>query len=329
MSPRARLGKFVLLALIFSLLIHLGMVLWFSVVRIFEYGIPARKEQLAEPFEIKRVEINPLALQGASRLPQSPEPVAQRPDPGRLMSYDGQAVQRALKSAQPQMTVPAPPDPKSSAQVISVPSSPYTFAQNADLAAEVARVNLGATSSLPPALSAVELPEMALGSGSAPGPGGLPGIEGLATPGGENLPGFDEIVTEFQSPDPGFNARLPEPILLRLPSDVLFGFDSAELQATAFPLLQEAVKMVQEYPTARVLVEGHTDTIGTEEYNQKLSSDRAAAVQLWLARQLDTDTYELQARGVGESRPLVQPEGDAEAQAPNRRVEITIQALKP
>jgi len=312
-----------------SLLIRLGSGLWCAVVRIFEAGIPASKEQIGGAFGSKRVEINPMARKGAARLPQSPEPVAQRPDPGRLMSYDGQAVQRALQSAQPQMTVPAPPDPKASAEVISVPSSPYTFAQNADLAAEVARTNLGATSSLPPALSAVELPDMAMGGGSAPGPGGLPGIEGLSAPGGENLPGFDEIVTEFQSPDPGFNARLPEPILLRLPSDVLFGFDSADLQATAFPLLQEAVKMVQAYPTARVLVEGHTDTIGTDEYNQKLSSDRAAAVQLWLARQLDTDTYELQARGVGESRPLVNPEGDAEAQAPNRRVEITIQALKP
>ncbi|MEM1058043.1 MAG: OmpA family protein [Verrucomicrobiota bacterium] len=325
----SRFWRLALLALVISLVVHLVILMWSTFVYIYEYAIPAVVEKRSEPFEIKRVEINPMALKGAARLPSSPQPVAQRADPGRLMAADGQAVRRALESSQPQLTVPAPPEATATARLISVPSSPFSISQNADLAAEVARLEVGPASSLPPALSEVELPEAALGQGTAPGPGGLPGVRGLPAPGGDALPGFDEIVTEFQSPDPGFNARLPEPILLRLPSDVIFEFDSAELQPAALPLLQQAVRMVREYTTARVQVEGHTDTIGREDYNQQLSTARARAVQLWLARQLDTNLYELQARGVGESRPLVAPEGDARTQAPNRRVEITIQALRP
>jgi OOP family OmpA-OmpF porin len=69
-------------------------------------------------------------------------------------------------------------------------------------------------------------------------------------------------------------------------------------------------------------VEGHTDTIGTEEYNNELSLRRAQAIKDYIVSSLKIDGSRIAARGMGESAPIADPNGTPETQGLNRRVVI-------
>jgi OOP family OmpA-OmpF porin len=73
-----------------------------------------------------------------------------------------------------------------------------------------------------------------------------------------------------------------------------------------------------------VLIEGHTDAIGTDEYNLGLSQRRAKAVYDFMIDQGDVEERRLQWAGYGESRPVAPNETDADRQK-NRRVDLVIQ----
>jgi OmpA-OmpF porin, OOP family len=75
----------------------------------------------------------------------------------------------------------------------------------------------------------------------------------------------------------------------------------------------------------QVTVEGHTDTLGVEGYNQTLSEGRALAVATWLKANSTVDPAQIKSRGFGESRPIVNPGGSIAEQARNRRVEIRVE----
>jgi outer membrane protein OmpA-like peptidoglycan-associated protein len=114
---------------------------------------------------------------------------------------------------------------------------------------------------------------------------------------------------------------------LRVGSDFLFDFDRAELRSEAAPALAELAHHVILANKA-VVIEGHTDAIGTESYNQGLSERRAVAVRVALAgRGLPPAT--LNVRGYGKSRPVApnqRPDGsdDPDGRQHNRRVEVVI-----
>jgi OmpA-OmpF porin, OOP family len=108
-----------------------------------------------------------------------------------------------------------------------------------------------------------------------------------------------------------------------VPSEVLFAFDSDALGERAPAELDRLVEAIRKQPGARVTVEGHTDDVGTDEYNRSLSERRAQAVAAYLA-QKGIDKGRITARGLGKSRPAAANDGDQGRQK-NRRVEIVIQ----
>jgi outer membrane protein OmpA-like peptidoglycan-associated protein len=114
---------------------------------------------------------------------------------------------------------------------------------------------------------------------------------------------------------------------LRVGSDFLFDFDRAEVRPEAEIALHEVALRIQAVRKA-VLIEGHTDSKGTESYNQTLSERRAGAVRAALAgRGLPAEW--LRVRGHGESRPVVPNEradgaDDPDGRQRNRRVEVVI-----
>jgi outer membrane protein OmpA-like peptidoglycan-associated protein len=325
-----RSTRWLVVALIFSLIVHLLLLWWFGQWRLREdYAIPATYERVLRPFQLKRVELNPASLQGMLASPSTTIPLAKTPVPSPKMATDGQAVERALQSARPQMMVPPPPDSANLVRDASADASPYLFSEQAALSAEIARFEVGPLTAAPGTPGAFDALIDPSGSGLVPGPGGLPGIRGPVTAGGAAPPSFDDVVGGFQTPQPGLNPNLPEPVLLRLPSDVLFDFDSDELRPVAVPLLLEASHLIRKYPTARVRVDGHTDTIGADEYNMDLSQRRAKSAEKWLRESLPIEQYHIESRGFGKTKPLVNPEGDADAQQANRRVEIVIWAIHP
>jgi len=108
------------------------------------------------------------------------------------------------------------------------------------------------------------------------------------------------------------------PASLSLP--VRFGFDSAEIASTARPQLDalaEGIKLLP--PEAVVMVEGHTDAVGSEEYNQRLSQRRAHAVKEYLVKEHGIDPKRLRDTGVGKAQPI---EGLSPQAPENRRVQF-------
>jgi len=121
----------------------------------------------------------------------------------------------------------------------------------------------------------------------------------------------------------------PPKVIDRLTIHVNFDFDKSDIRRVDMPELQKAIDFVRKYPGSKVRVEGHTDSKGTEEYNQKLSERRAEAVKQYLIKKGAVESSMISATGYGESRPIAPnetPDGkdNPEGRAENRRVEILI-----
>jgi outer membrane protein OmpA-like peptidoglycan-associated protein len=119
-------------------------------------------------------------------------------------------------------------------------------------------------------------------------------------------------------------------IRVALAADVLFDFDKATLRPEAREALRQlAAVIVQRSPRGAARIEGHTDALGSDAYNQRLSEQRARAVRDWLASADGLRGVRFSGRGFGESRPVAantKPDGsdDPEGRQRNRRVEVVI-----
>ncbi len=108
----------------------------------------------------------------------------------------------------------------------------------------------------------------------------------------------------------------------RIPSDVLFGFDSASLKPEARTYLKKAATILAEHAKGRtVVIEGHTNSIGAMDYNNRLSERRARAVKKALVDLGVENAAKFQIKGYGETKPIA-PNSSAEGRAENRRVEF-------
>lgn len=105
---------------------------------------------------------------------------------------------------------------------------------------------------------------------------------------------------------------------------ILFGFDSSQLRPEAQQNLAKMADVLVRYPDTNLVIIGHTDNIGTDEYNYNLSERRAANVKRYLARN-DVRSGRLTARGYGETAPVASNSTDS-GRAENRRVEVQIAA---
>ncbi len=140
----------------------------------------------------------------------------------------------------------------------------------------------------------------------------------------EDRSGLRKNVSSLDDRLSRLGARVSEKeVRISLESAVLFAFDRAELRPDAIETLREVVDLLKEYPRSSVLVEGHTCSMGTEEYNLRLSQRRATAVATWIEAHSKSDVATL---GLGESQPLADNEKE-EGRRKNRRVEIVIRKM--
>lgn len=119
-------------------------------------------------------------------------------------------------------------------------------------------------------------------------------------------------------------------IRIDLAADVLFEFDSAELQPQAKDALGQAAAVIRERATGTVRIEGHTDSKGDDAYNQGLSQRRAQAVRDWFVNEGGLSDVSFATKGLGASAPIAtntKPDGsdDPEGRQKNRRVEIRVE----
>ena len=104
--------------------------------------------------------------------------------------------------------------------------------------------------------------------------------------------------------------------------DILFGVDQADLKPGAMQSLYRLVTFLKQYPDRGVLVEGYTDSTGSDAYNLSLSEKRADSVETFLV-QNGVDAKRILARGYGKAYPIA-PNETAEGRQRNRRVGIVI-----
>ncbi len=110
---------------------------------------------------------------------------------------------------------------------------------------------------------------------------------------------------------------------LNLDSKVLFDSGKSILKPAGKEVLKELVKSIQVLKKGNVIVEGHTDDVGSKETNRKLSLARAKSVSSELKKLIPNKNFKWREKGLGESKPLVENDSDAN-RAKNRRVEILV-----
>lgn len=116
--------------------------------------------------------------------------------------------------------------------------------------------------------------------------------------------------------------RQGDNITLNMPGNVTFGFDQATLQPQFYPVLDNVAGTLQQYSQTVIEVAGHTDSVGSDSYNQQLSQRRAEAVANYLnSRGIMRDR--MITVGAGETRPIASNDTE-QGRAENRRVEITL-----
>jgi len=111
-------------------------------------------------------------------------------------------------------------------------------------------------------------------------------------------------------------------IIMRL---VGLQFDSgaSQLKPANFDLLAKVEKAIDVFPRSELIIEGHTDSHGGDDLNQKLSQERAESVQQYMINAMRIPSYRLIATGYGETRPVASNETESGRQK-NRRIDIVI-----
>lgn len=117
----------------------------------------------------------------------------------------------------------------------------------------------------------------------------------------------------------------PAPEIVRVQLDVKFDFDKATIHEDSYQDIKQVADFMKQFPQTTTVVEGHTDSVGNEAYNQKLSEQRANAVRNALVDQYGVEGSRVQAVGYGEDKPIAD-NATKEGRAINRRVDATVEA---
>ncbi len=111
-------------------------------------------------------------------------------------------------------------------------------------------------------------------------------------------------------------------IAVTFKSDILFPYDSFVLKPGSNDEMARVSKVLNQYPQTNIIVAGHTDNKGTEEYNQKLSERRAESVKNALI-EMGVNPSRINTIGYGKNKPIADNSSETGRQM-NRRVEIVI-----
>jgi outer membrane protein OmpA-like peptidoglycan-associated protein len=120
--------------------------------------------------------------------------------------------------------------------------------------------------------------------------------------------------------------RVGEGIKITFDSGLLFGVDQTSLSATSQANLTQLAQTLEKYEDTDILIEGHTDSSGSDEHNMALSKDRAESVASFLTTQ-GVKGSRITTMGYGETQPIAD-NSTAAGMAQNRRVEVAIYANK-
>jgi outer membrane protein OmpA-like peptidoglycan-associated protein len=300
-------------AFVISLVLHGGLIAWSQGYRL-SFGPPQVDPMDPVRFKLERATIDPARLE-----PETPSPAGaaaqRRSGPAALAPGEIEAFAGPLDAPRiPLPTIEGEPMPLSAgpapAAVDALTALPLTTGGLPSVSQ--ALVDEATTAALQDTRRVLSTSGLAGGAD--------------AVPSGTTLPGARDIGALLDLRPPGALERPGiQPILIRLSNELLFAFDSADILPGAEATLQRLAAALAGAVKKSITVEGHTDSIGGDAYNQGLSERRARAVADWLvARGIPPGT--IRAVGYGRTRPIVPQTGNAEEEKLNRRVEIRIEA---
>jgi outer membrane protein OmpA-like peptidoglycan-associated protein len=132
---------------------------------------------------------------------------------------------------------------------------------------------------------------------------------------------FEQIEKMF-TPEEARVFREGNDVIMRLVG-LTFDSGASQIKSQNFDLLAKVEKAIDVFPRSELVIEGHTDSFGGDELNQKLSQERAESVQQYMINAMRIPTYRLIATGYGETRPIASNE-TAAGRERNRRIDIVI-----
>jgi len=136
---------------------------------------------------------------------------------------------------------------------------------------------------------------------------------------------MDKQAKEIKNDVPGAKVeRVGEGIVVEFNEKILFGFDRSDLSSTSAKNLDKLATILQKYPDTDIEIQGHTDNVGTESYNEGLSEKRASTVADYL-RSKGVSNSRLNPKGYGETAPKYENTTE-NGRSQNRRVEFLITA---
>ncbi len=117
--------------------------------------------------------------------------------------------------------------------------------------------------------------------------------------------------------------KKPEKVIDKMTIMINFDFDKASVRDADRDELEKGLKFIKKYPNARIKLAGHTDSVGSDAYNQALSERRASAAKKYFVDEGKIAAKRMSTVGYGESKPAASNKTN-EGRAQNRRVEILI-----
>jgi OOP family OmpA-OmpF porin len=133
----------------------------------------------------------------------------------------------------------------------------------------------------------------------------------------------DECHGQFPGADIDAVAAIGCARQISLKSAILFNFDKAVLKPEAINAFDQVLEEIKDSPGSRLIIEGHTDSLGSKGYNDHLSIQRALSVKNYFAGKLNSKDFTIEAFGYGAEYPVASNK-TKEGQEQNRRVEIII-----
>ncbi|MDD5199170.1 MAG: OmpA family protein [Terrimicrobiaceae bacterium] len=306
-------------ALIISVLLHTLFFLWLRDVPFRPLGdAPSEPPPPAHVFKLDHIQLDPRVLEPRMAEKSAPDAAPQAVQlPKDKPSFAAMMAENRGAPAAPKIDTPMlaeKPKIESTSYERTVQDAEKGGVKSVAKELDQVREDLLAEK---PGVSGKPLLDLArpdVDTGGSPGKQGA--LAGAATPGFSNL---DDLLAQT-------GPLTKETAPIRMDADVLYDYDSYQLQPQAVASLEKLGTIIRRNPQLAFAIEGHSDSHGPDDYNLQLSQYRAEAVKAWLVQNVGIDPARLTTRGFGKTRPLVPP-GTIEEESVNRRVEIVLHDL--
>jgi outer membrane protein OmpA-like peptidoglycan-associated protein len=330
--------NWVVVGLIVSLLLHSALCAYFYHTRFEPLGSAPKAPEQTPTFKVKSVEL-PLDKASMDQATQAAKPEPDKTDvqlPDEKKSFDKLLDEVHASTAMPDDTSDVLPDKPRVDQTNASSimneierNTAQLLSNNPNATREQSLLNDSSVSGRPqPALTGTELAT----STTIKRPNVINKIPGdSAGPDRGRAPGFSDLDSLLSQKGP-----LGSGTSIRMPNDQLFEYDKADLEQGAIEQLQKLGVLIKRNPKASFRIEGYTDSLGGADYNRELSQRRADSVKEYLVQALALNPAQIEARGYGATKFLVQPrvvappantpeeEMEIARQRPNRRVVVVV-----